>query len=265
MSNSNRVRRVDLFLGIVAMLMLCFASTALAGEIPDVLYNDWEYHQKTYPNWVSAEIATDKEGAIVKSLFLPDSPIHSIKDFPIDPDRGCIPLDPPSGWHRAATPAKTLEETLELAKIALIGEVTERASGFERGWPGWMAMIETNEPIKGAVIQHYYAFFPVGQVPTGLGTYCLSDNRFPDITPEVGDSVVLMFENIDNPSDPFVDLGWQNRAIVLRTGSVHACSNFLVSDLNKSMDESEPSGLAEDAEVLLGQVRAWAAHQGGAR
>lgn len=264
MSNS-RVRMGSLLLEIVAMFIVCPASIARAGEIPDVLYSDWEYVEKAYPQWVSAEVATDQEGEIVESLFHQQSSLHSIKDFPVDPEQDCIPLDPPYGWHRAATSVKTLEEALEEAKIALIGEVTERAPGFERGWPGWMAMIETNEPVKGAVIQHYYAFFPVGRVPTGLGTYCLSDSRFPDTVPEVGDSVVLMFENIDNPTDPFVDLAWQNRAIVIHDGSVHASSGFLVSNPNKSMDAGEPSGLEEDAEVVLEQVRAWAARRGGAQ
>lgn len=261
----SRRRSASRTLPVLALLVasLAAAGVLLAGDLPAILYADWEYIDKTYPTWVSAEAAFDESGAVIEERFHPLGVyrLNELFGMPADPDTGCIDRGETYGRHNYPPPARSLREAVGQATIVALGEITDRASGFDRAEPGRLLLVETVESLIGQANDFYYVFLQQGTLELGPYTVCKHDYRFPTTDAKPGDQVLLLLQDDADPRQPFVDLASENRFILLKQdGSAHSAENFLVEP---SDEEARRLERRDDVLVIVRRAAAQRADRGG--
>ena len=73
------------------------------------------------------------------------------------------------------------------------------------------------EVLRGdAKLAQYYIFVPSGEFQAGPYKICKKDSRFP-AAPRIGDEVVVLVPEVEDPAEPYLDLEWDTSLVVIHS------------------------------------------------
>jgi hypothetical protein len=219
------------------------------GEIPPVLYTSLTKQDRTFPTWVSADAAVDAEGMVDPSLFHPfvaEDLQALLRDSP-EAD-GCLQLGDVYTDVVNAPDRSSLAKAAKASDLVAVATVIDREYGFRFMEAGQLLTIRVEEVLRGdPKLGEYFIFIPSGRFRAGPYEICKSDSRFPE-APAIGDEVVVLVPEVENPLEPYLDLVWDTSLVVLRSpGEVSLPKGYTGGD--------RPGSRAE----LIQQVRAMGA------
>jgi hypothetical protein len=224
--------------------LVLLAPLPAAGEIPPILYANWDYIDNSYPTWVRADAAFTSSGELIEKVFHPLNAqgLRQLLALPPDPEHGCIAITERFESWVNPPDRGSLRQAVLHSELIFRGEVVDRAYGFDRGWPGQLLRVEPREVLLGkAVLDGYYFFVPVGTFQAGSYELCKTDYRYPE-PPGRGDEVVLMLPYAAGPDEAFLDLVWETSILVLhRDGAVGVPARFDLYDGEHTTREPAPT------------------------
>ena len=190
---------------------------AQAQEMPQVGYYPDLPNER--PHWVAAEEALGEDGRWDPTYF--DEGVRSrlrrlLSREPRGSD-GCIEKRNEIPGLRADA-IKNLELLSQREGWIFLAEVTGLTAGFQGGEPGTLIRIEPRQILKGPSDRLYphYVFFPVGTVPVGNKSLCVTDLRYPELA-KVGESMLLFVPMISANQGEFL-FGADSMAITFPDG-----------------------------------------------
>lgn len=185
-------------------------------EIPPILYTSLTTQDRTYPTWVSAEAAVDADGNLTEELFHPHA-VRALEDLLTTSPRedGCLQLG--NVYESIVNPPdrSSLAKATRGSDLVLLATVVSREYGFHFSEAGQLIAVRVDEVLRGEAERgEYFLFLPVGHFEAGPYSICKTDSRYA-APPDIGDEVVLLLPEVENPSEPYLDLVWGTSLVVI--------------------------------------------------
>lgn len=181
------------------------------GEIPPILYSTVYNEIATF---VSADVAIEPDGSVNARVLDPTAQVVIRNNLQAH-SGGCVLIE--EVYVSSVNPAdrSTLRRALRTSELVIRATVVARDYGFFQGpIPGQLLKVEVEEAIRGAARDWYYVFYPVAEFQAGPYRICKTDSRMPD-PPGIGEQVLLMIPSVEDPSEPFLELGDEHSVVVL--------------------------------------------------
>lgn len=216
-----RILRKYALLAIVACLSLSagvgLRAHAQTRSLPEILYT--ADPDRPWPEFVSAVAAISAKGQIESKLLDPGSRrfLQNLLSQPPS-EEGCLRQDEVWNGARGASQDRTsLAAAVRNSDLVIHGRVIAKSYGFSFGAGGHLVQISpVNGFDKTLELDSYFFFVPVGRFEAGPYTICKTDSRYHGEL-EMGDEVVLLVPEQQNPAEPYLFPDAASSLIVLRS------------------------------------------------
>ena len=219
-------------------------------EIPPILNVNYPEGDYPYPSWVSLDVAFNSEGSLNREYFHEVDRV-AIENFPYaewDEAKGCFLLEEFYLSEVNPPDRSSLEKAALHSEAIVLATIQASEVGLASSTPGTLYLAGISRKLEGLeYTDQVYFFIPVAEFQVENRRYCKIDRRYPK-PPGLGDEVLLLVQDVEDPAEPFVTVDGTSVIVFPRGQEVDLPEAF----------KSEGSAMGETAtrDSILSEVQA---------